>query len=150
VPNRQSQNLIKKEEKPHLNIIKELNRRAVGLANPFPAISGALPWTASKIEASLPMLPEGVKPRPPIKPADKSERISPYRLGMTMTVSAKGVGSVAIYISAPIYRNKNRQEPTRRQTRSRRSSSYATSGYSLATARQAVKNMPSDIFLLVS
>jgi hypothetical protein len=42
------------------------------------------------------MLPEGVRPRPPMRPAERSERMSPYRLGMTMTVSAKGAGSVAI------------------------------------------------------
>jgi hypothetical protein len=36
----------------HLNIIKLLNNNAVGLANPFPSISGALPCTASNIEAS--------------------------------------------------------------------------------------------------
>lgn len=35
-----------------------------------------------------------------MRPAERSERISPYKLGMTMTVSAKGVGSVAIYLSA--------------------------------------------------
>jgi hypothetical protein len=46
------------------------------------------------------MFPDGVKPRPPIRPAERSERMSPYKLGITMTVSAKGVGSVAIYISA--------------------------------------------------
>ena len=71
-----------------LNIIIELNNSAVGLANPFPAISGADPWTASKMEASFPMLPDGVNPSPPINPAHMSERISPYKLGMTMTVSA--------------------------------------------------------------
>ena len=62
----------------HRSIIKLLRSRAVGLARPFPAISGADPWTASNILASLPMFPEGVRPRPPMRPADKSERISPY------------------------------------------------------------------------
>lgn len=76
-----------------LNNINEDNNNAVGLASPFPAISGAEPWTASKMEASLPMFPEGVNPSPPMSPAHMSERISPYRLGMTITVSAYGVGS---------------------------------------------------------
>ena len=62
----------------HRSIIREDKRRAVGLARPLPSMSGAEPWTASKMEASLPMLPDGVKPRPPMRPADKSERMSPY------------------------------------------------------------------------
>jgi hypothetical protein len=56
-----------------------------------------------------------------------------HKFGMTMTRSANGAGSVAIL----------------RQTRSRRSSVYLMSGYSLATSRQAFKNIPSDIFLIV-
>lgn len=33
-----------------------------------------LPWTASKMAAEVPMLPDGVRPRPPMRPAQRSER----------------------------------------------------------------------------
>src|SRR5690606_1876472 len=53
---------------------------AQGLATPLPAMSGAEPWTASKIAASVPMLAPGARPRPPTRPAHRSEMMSPNRL----------------------------------------------------------------------
>lgn len=44
-----------------------------------------------------PILPEGVSPRPPISPAHISDKMSPYRLGITMTRSEKGLGLVTIW-----------------------------------------------------
>ena len=56
--------------------------------------------TALKYNVLLtrPMLPEGVRPRPPINPAHISDRMSPYKLGMTMTRSEYGLGLVTIYM----------------------------------------------------
>ena len=88
----------------YLSIIMEERSNAVGLAKPFPAISGAEPWTASKIDASwkeisysprgqakrtltLPMFPDGVRPKPPMRPAHMSDKMSPYKFGITMTRS---------------------------------------------------------------
>lgn len=45
---------------------------------------------------TLPMLPDGVRPRPPIRPAHMSERMSPYKFGITMTRSENGLGLVTI------------------------------------------------------
>src|SRR5436309_1016212 len=41
---------------------------APGLATPFPAISGAVPCTASKIAPFTPMLAPGARPSPPTNP----------------------------------------------------------------------------------
>jgi hypothetical protein len=46
------------------SIITAESKRAVGLARSFPAISGAVPWTDSKMLAFWPMLPDGVRPSP--------------------------------------------------------------------------------------
>ena len=69
---------------------------------------------------------------------------------MTITRSEYGLGFVTTYgiLSYGIFQHQKHH--TWRQTRSRRSSSYATSGNSFDTSRQADKNMPSDIFLVVS
>src|SRR5690606_32157751 len=53
---------------------------AQGLAMPLPAMSGAEPCTASKIAASVPMLAPGARPRPPTRPAQRSEMMSPNRV----------------------------------------------------------------------
>ncbi|KAI2798648.1 hypothetical protein BLOT_010624 [Blomia tropicalis] len=90
---------------------------AVGLALSCPAMSGAVPWTDSNTAPSLPMLPEGVIPRPPIRPAHRSDRMSPYKkLTFKHTVSK--------YISL-----------------------YLISGCFSAVSRQHCKNNPSDIRL---
>ena len=51
-----------------------------GFAMPFPAISGADPWTGSNNPFLSPMFPDGARPRPPTKPALSSDNMSPNRL----------------------------------------------------------------------
>ncbi len=63
---------------------------AVGFALFFPAMSGADPCTASKIETSLPIFADGAKPRPPVKPEVRSLRMSPFMLVVTMTSNCSG------------------------------------------------------------
>jgi hypothetical protein len=49
--------------------------------------------TDSKMDAFSPMLPEGVRPSPPMRPAHMSERMSPYKLGITITTFEYWLGS---------------------------------------------------------
>ncbi|KAH3668331.1 hypothetical protein OGAPHI_002085 [Ogataea philodendri] len=115
-----------------LNIIQEESKRAVGLARPLPAISGADPWTASKMETLSPMLPDGVKPKPPINPEDKSDIISPYKLGITMTKDLYSDGS----------------EQSFNEVLSSSSKVSLTSGYSWATSLAVSTNKPSESFIM--
>ena len=38
---------------------------------------------SNRATPSAPIFPDGVKPRPPINPAPRSDKISPYKLGIT-------------------------------------------------------------------
>ena len=61
----------------YLSIITDDWISAVGLALFWPAICGALPWTASNIAQSLPIFALGIIPKPPTSPAPKSDSILP-------------------------------------------------------------------------
>ena len=64
---------------------------AVGLALSWPAMSGAVPCTASNTPMpSSPRLAAGTTPRPPTSPAHRSETMSPYRFGSSSTSSFSG------------------------------------------------------------
>merc|ERR1719347_2558771 len=107
-------------------------RRAVGLARSLPAISGAVPCTASNIAPPSPMFPLGVSPRPPINPAHRSDRISPYRLGITST--SYWLGSCTMF----------------KHTVSRYLSSNLISGCSSAASRQHLRKSPSLILIMLA
>ena len=64
---------------------------APGLAMPLPAMSGAVPCTASKIAAVAPMFAPGASPSPPTSPEMRSERMSPNRFVVTMTSKRSGL-----------------------------------------------------------
>ena len=65
------------------SIISPERMSAVGFAMPLPAMSGAVPCTASKMLMLRPMLALGAKPRPPTSPAARSLTMSPCRLVST-------------------------------------------------------------------
>ena len=67
---------------------------AHGFATPLPAMSGADPCTASKIAASVPILAPGASPRPPTRPAQRSEMMSPNSWCLTMTSNCCGSSRV--------------------------------------------------------
>jgi hypothetical protein len=72
------------------SIIAALKTSAVGFALFLPAMSGAEPWTASKIATSLPMFADGANPRPPVSPEVRSLRMSPFMLVVTITSNCSG------------------------------------------------------------
>ncbi len=62
-----------------------------GFAIPRPAMSGAEPWTGSKIPGPpSPRLAEGASPSPPVIAAARSERMSPNMFSVTMTSNCSG------------------------------------------------------------
>ena len=68
-----------------------------GVGDPCPAMSGALPWTASNIDGYSPdglMLPDGAMPSPPVIAAARSLRMSPKRFDPTMTSSRSGAWTI--------------------------------------------------------
>ena len=65
-----------------------------GFAIPFPAISGAEPWTGSNKEGNLfsgLIFPDGAIPIVPVQAGPKSERISPNKFDATTTSNHSGL-----------------------------------------------------------
>ena len=103
---------------------------AVGLAMFLPAMSGALPCTASKTAASSPRFAAPTVPSPPTRPAHKSDTISPYRFGSSSTSNFSGFITRFMHAASTIC------------------SSYAMPGYSAATVRAQRMKRPSLIFMM--
>ena len=74
----------------------KLSRQAIGLALPWPAMSGAEPWTGSYMAlrrpdaSGAPSEAEGNMPSEPVSMAAQSDRMSPNRLSVTMTSNCLG------------------------------------------------------------
>ena len=79
-----------------------LRMMAVGLAIPLPAMSGAEPWTASKTAIPSPMFALGARPRPPTRPAVRSDTMSPNRFSMTITSNECGLSTSFIAAASMI------------------------------------------------
>src|SRR5581483_796803 len=103
---------------------------AVGFARFFPAISGALPWTASKTAASAPRFAAPTTPRPPTRPAHRSDTMSPYKFGSSKTSNCDGFITRCMQAASTIR------------------SSYVMSGKSRATRRVHSRNSPSLSFMM--
>src|SRR5439155_24076270 len=73
------------------NISAPVSTAAIGFATPLPASGGAEPWTGSNSPARPGCrLALAARPSPPTRPAPRSERMSPYRLLVTMTWNRSG------------------------------------------------------------
>ena len=105
---------------------------AQGLALPWPAMSGAVPCTASKIAASAPMFAPGARPNPPTSPAHRSDRMSPNRLVVTMTSNFSGCITSFMQHASTII------------------SSVWMSGYCAATSRATFRNRPEVDFMMLA
>lgn len=130
-------------------------------------MSGAEPWTASKMEASCAAVstyicvtdPCGKTYAADVTGGGQSQTTNEAgtHVGQDITVQV-GHDHHTVGVRLRVLHDLSERQsaarldvkfgvPTCRQTRSRRSSSYVISGNSFATWRQADKNMPSDIFL---
>ena len=76
----------------YFSIMAPERMTAIGLATPRPAMSGALPCTASKTAYSSPMFAPGTSPSPPTRPAQRSLSRSPKRFDVAST--SNRVGSI--------------------------------------------------------
>ena len=115
------------------SIITADSSSAVGLAMLLPAMSGALPCTASNTPMSPPRLAAPTTPSPPTSPAHRSETMSPYRFGSTQHVELLRVHAPAACT------------PRRRCVRRRRC--RCTRG---ATRRMHSRNSPSLSFMMLA